>query len=473
MDNQKQIKAKVVVIGAGPGGYTAAFRAADLLGEGVVLVEQSDLGGVCLNVGCIPSKTLLHVAEIINEAKAMEKHGVSFGAPKIDLDGVRAFKEKVVGRLRGGVGQLAKMRKVEVVLGKAQFSSPYSLEVKGETGNTRVDFEHAIIAVGSEPIHLPFLPDDPRIIDSTGALELEDIPEKMLIIGAGIIGLEMATVYCALGSKITVVELTDFILPGVDKDLSKPLYKFVEPKYESILLNAKVTKVEAKTDGLWVTFEGSDAPKEPQRFDKILSAVGRAPNGKKINADKAGIKVDERGFIPVDKQMRTNVSNIFAIGDVVGQPMLAHKAIPEGRVAAEVISGKKHFFNPLCIPSVAYTDPEVAWVGLSETQAKEQGLSFEKAVFPWMASGRSLSLGREEGLTKVIFDKQTHKVLGGGIVGPRAGDLIAELGLAIEMGCEAEDIALTIHPHPTVSETIALAAEIFEGTITDLPNTKK
>lgn len=475
MGNAKAIKAKVVVLGSGPGGYTAAFRAADLLGEGVVLVERyKDLGGVCLNVGCIPSKALLHIAEIINEAKVLASHGVSFGEPKIDLEKVRGFVAgKVVNRLSGGVGQMAKMRKVEVVHGVGQFTSPNSLEVNDGQTTTTVQFDYAIIAAGSQPIALPFLPEDPRIMDSTGALALEDIPEKMLIIGAGIIGLEMATVYSALGAGITVVELTDFILPGVDKELSTPLYKFIKPKYDAILLNTKVTKVDAKDDGLWVTFEGSDAPKEPQRFDKILASVGRSPNGKSVDADKAGVKVDEKGFINVDKQMRTNVPHIFAVGDVVGQPMLAHKAIPEARVAAEVIAGKKHFFNPLCIPNVAYTDPEVAWVGLSEAQAKEQGLDYEKAIFPWLASGRSLSLGREEGLTKVIFDKKTHKVLGAGIVGSRAGDLIAEVALAIEMGCEAGDLALTIHPHPTVSETIALAAEIFEGTITDLPNKKK
>lgn len=470
----KKISAKVVVLGSGPGGYTAAFRAADLLGEGVVLVERYEaLGGVCLNVGCIPSKTLLHTAEIINEAKAIESHGVSFGAPKIDLDKIRSFKDKVVTRLTGGLVQLAKMRKVEVLQGVGQFTSAHTLEVKNEEGTILIQFEQAIIAAGSQPIALPFLPDDPRIMDSTGALALADIPEKMLIIGAGIIGMEMATVYAALGSNITVVELTDFILPGVDKELSTPLYKFIKPKYEAILLSTKVTKVDAKKDGLWVTFEGENAPAQPERFDKILSSVGRSPNGKLIGADKAGVKVDERGFIAVDKQMRTNVSHIFAIGDIVGQPMLAHKAIPEGRVAGEVVAGKKHYFNPLCIPNVAYTDPELAWVGLSEEQAKEQGLDYEKAVFPWLASGRSLSLGREEGVTKILFDKNTHKVLGAAIVGPRAGDLIAELGLAIEMGCEAGDLALTIHPHPTVSETIALAAEIFEGTITDLPNKKK
>lgn len=477
MDNKtqnKHIMAKVVVIGSGPGGYTAAFRAADLLGEGVVMVERyGALGGVCLNVGCIPSKTLLHTAEIINEAKTLEKHGVSFGEPKMDIAKIRDFKNSVVKRLTGGIAQLASMRKVQVVNGIGTFLSQNTLEVKNQDEVTIIEFEYAIIAAGSQPIHLPFLPDDPRIVDSTGALELEDIPKEMLVIGGGIIGLEMATVYSALGSKITVVELTDFILSGVDKELSTPLYKFIKPKYEQILLNTKVIKVEAKKDGLWVTFEGPDGPGEPKRFDKILSSVGRIPNGKLIGAQQAGVTVDDRGFIPVDKQMRTNIPHIFAIGDIVGQPMLAHKAMPEGRVAAEVIAGKKHYFDPLCIPNVAYTDPEVAWVGLSEAQAKAQGMDYEKSVFPWKASGRSLSLGRDEGLTKMIFDKKTHKVLGAGIVGSRAGDLISEVALAIEMGCEAGDLALTIHPHPTVSETIAQATEIFEGTITDLPNAKK
>lgn len=467
------IKAKIAVLGSGPGGYTAAFRAADIMGEGVVLIERyPDLGGVCLNVGCIPSKALLHVAEIINETKVMGSHGVSFGQPKINLDELRGFKEKVIGRLTGGLAQMAKLRKVKVVQGFGKFSGNNTIEVEGDKPCT-VEFEQCIIAAGSSVINLPFLPDDPRIMDSTGALALEEIPKKLLVIGGGIIGMEMATVYHALGSKVTVVELTDSILPGVDKDMSTPLYKMVKDKYEHIYLNTKVTQVDAKKDGLHVTFEGKDAPKKPEKYDRVLAAVGRKPNGKVLNCEAAGVDVDERGFIHVDKQMRTNVPHIFAIGDIVGQPMLAHKAIPEGRVAAEVACGMKHFFDPKVIPNVAYTDPEVAWVGVTEAQAKEQGIDYETGAFPWMACGRSLSMDRDEGLTKMIFDKKTHQVIGAGIVGPRAGDLIAEVALAIEMGCDAEDIALTIHPHPTVSETIALATEVFEGTVTDLPNKKK
>ena len=471
--DKNTIKAKVVVLGSGPGGYSAAFRAADLLGEGVVLVERyPDLGGVCLNVGCIPSKALLHVAEILNETKSMEHHGVEFAAPKIKLDKIRDNKDKIVKRLTGGLAQMAKMRKVQVVQGEGKFTGSNTMAVQGKD-NITIEFEHAIIAAGSRPIKLPFLPDDPRIIDSTGALELKDIPKRMLVIGGGIIGLEMATVYSALGTKINVVELTDFILPGVDKDIATPLYKFIKPKYESIMLKTKVTGATAKSDGIYVTFEGEEAPSSPQKFDKVLSSVGRTPNGKLIDADKAGVQVDERGFIPTDKQGRTNVPHIFAIGDIKGNPMLAHKAVPEGRVAAEVIAGFKHVFDPKCIPSVAYTDPEVAWVGVTEAQAKEQNIDYDKGVFPWLASGRSLGLGREEGVTKMIFDKKTHRVIGAGIVGPRAGDLISEVCLAIEMGCEAEDLSLTIHPHPTLSESIAIATEMFEGTATDLMNKKK
>jgi dihydrolipoamide dehydrogenase len=466
------IKAKVVVLGSGPGGYSAAFRAADLLGEGVVLVERyHDLGGVCLNVGCIPSKALLHIAEVINESKVMSKHGVTFGEPKIDLDGVRKFKDSVLTRLTGGLKQMAKMRKVTVVHGTGEFVSDKVMKVSGDK-EVNIEFENAIIAAGSLPVRLPFLPDDPRIIDSTGALELKDIPKRMLVIGGGIIGMEMATVYGALGTSINVVELTDQILPGVDKDLVKPLHNFVKPKYENIWLKTSVTKVEAKDDGLYVTFEGENAPDSPQKFDKILSAVGRIPNGKLIGAQNAGVNVDERGFIAVDNQLRTNIPHIYAIGDIVGQPMLAHKAIPEGRVAAEVISGKKHFFQPKVIPSVAYTDPEVAWVGVTETQAKEQGIKYGVGVFPWAASGRALGIARSEGQTKVLFDKNTHKIIGAGIVGPRAGDLIGEMSLAIEMGAEAEDVSLTIHPHPTLAESMAIACEIYEGTATDLPNKK-
>lgn len=466
------MKAKVVVLGSGPGGYSAAFRAADLIGEGVVLVERySELGGVCLNVGCIPSKALLHTAEILNETKAMESHGITFGAPKIDLDKVRGFKDGVVKKLTAGLKQMAKMRKVEVVEGEGKFTDPHTLTVTGKNACT-IQFENAIIAAGSQPIHLPFMPKDPRVIDSTGALALTDIPKKMLVVGGGIIGLEMATVYAALGTQITVVELTDFILPGVDRDIATPLYKMIKPRYENILLKTKVTAAEAKADGIWISFEGEEAPKGPQRFDKVLMSVGRVPNGKLIGAEAAGITVNERGFIPVDKQLRTNVPHIYAIGDIVGNPMLAHKAVPEGRVAAEVIAGKKHFFDPACIPSVAYTDPEVAWVGLTEEQAKAQNIDYGKGVFPWSASGRAIGLGRTEGLTKVLFDNKTHRVIGAAIVGVHAGDLISEMSLAIEMGCEASDIALTIHPHPTLSESLMIATELYEGTATDLPNKK-
>lgn len=473
MPQSKNIQAKVLVLGAGPGGYSAAFRAADLLGEGVVLVERyPDLGGVCLNVGCIPSKALLHTAAIINETKTMAKHGVEFAAPKLDLDKIRKNKNDVVKRLTGGLKQMASMRKVQVVQGEGKFTGPNTLSVTGDNPCT-ITFEKAIIAAGSRPVKLPFLPDDPRIMDSTGALALEEIPKRMLVIGGGIIGLEMATVYQALGSQISVVELTDFIVPGVDKDIATPLFKFIKPKYESIMLGTKVTQCEAKSDGIWVTFEGENAPSSPQKYDRVLASVGRIPNGKLIDAELAGVNVDERGFIAVDKQLRTNVAHIFAIGDIIGNPMLAHKAVPEGRTAAEVIAGKNHVFDPKCIPNVAYTDPEIAWVGLTEDQAKAQKIEYGKGVFPWLASGRALGIGREEGITKLIFDKKSHRILGAGIVGPHAGDLISEIGLAIEMGCEAEDISLTIHPHPTLSESIAIAAELYEGTATDLMNKKK
>lgn len=462
------IRTEVLVLGAGPGGYTAAFRAADL-GKQVVLVDREEkLGGVCLNVGCIPSKSLLHAAKVIEEAQELSQAGISFGKPKIDLPSLLKWKEGIIQRLTTGLKGLAKQRKVQVVQGLGQFISANELSVETKEGKQTISFEQAIIAVGSEPIHLAFLPKDDRIMDSTAALEVKDIPKRLLVIGGGIIGMEMATVYHALGSKISVVELTPGLLPGVDRDIVAPLQKRVQKSYENLWLETKVVKVEAKKDGLWVNFEGKNAPKEPQCFDRILSAVGRTPNGKKIGAEQAGVKVDERGFISVDKQQRSNVAHIFAIGDVTGNPMLAHKAIPEGRVAAEVIAGKKHYFEPRCIPSVAYTDPEVAWAGVTEAEAKALNLNYDKGVFPWAASGRSLSLGREEGITKVLFDKSSHRVIGAGIVGPNAGDLIAEIVMAIEMGCEAEDIALTIHPHPTLSETICLAAEAFEGTITDL-----
>lgn len=465
------IKTQVVVLGSGPGGYSAAFRAADL-GKEVVLVEQHDsLGGVCLNVGCIPSKTLLHAAKVIDEAEEMAEHGVSFGKPTIDVEKLLGFKSSVIGRLTGGLAALAKQRKVKVVKGYGKFKSNTELDVDGTT----VQFDQAIVAVGSRPVSLPFIPEDPRIIDSTGALELKDPDCNMLIIGGGIIGLEMGTVYKALGAKVTIVEFMPHIIPPADKDIVMPLTKRMQKKGFEFMLETKVTQVEAKKDGIHVTFEGKQAPEGVQKFDKVLVAVGRVPNGKLIDAEKAGINVDERGFIAVDKQMKTNVDNIFAIGDVVGNPMLAHKAVHEAHVAAEVIAGEKHFFDPKCIPSVAYTDPEIAWAGLTEKEAKEQGIDYGKGSFPWMASGRSLSQGRDEGITKVLFDKKTGVIIGGAIVGSNAGELIAEVALAIEMGCDAEDIALTIHPHPTVSESVGLATEMFTGSITDLiaPKEKK
>lgn len=466
----EQIVTELAVIGSGPGGYTAAFRAADL-GKKVTLIEYySVIGGVCLNVGCIPSKALLHAAKLLTETHEAEAMGITFNAPKVDIKKLRAWVEKqTINRLTGGLGLLAKQRKVNIVQGKAEFVSAHELSVtKPDGSKLSVKFDNAIIAVGSRPVKLPFLPDDPRIMDSTSALLLKDLPQELLVIGGGIIGMELGTVYDALGSKVTVVELTENILPGVDKDLSAPLLKRMQKRFSKIMLNTKVTKVEAKKDGLYVSFEGADAPSTPVKFDKILSCVGRVPNGKDVQASKAGVNVDERGFIQVDKQQRTNIANIFAIGDVVGNPMLAHKAIPEGKVAAEVIAGKKHFFEPRCIPAVAYTDPEVAWVGITEHEAKEQNIAYAKGVFPWLASGRSLALGREDGLTKILVDKKTNKIIGAGIVGSNAGDLIAEVGLAIEMGCDVEDVALTIHPHPTLSETICQATEIIDGTITDM-----
>jgi len=468
------IQTEVVVLGSGPGGYTAAFRAADL-GKKVVLIERySTLGGVCLNVGCIPSKALLHAAKVIDDAHDMSASGIEFGKPKIDAKKLVEWKKGVVNKLTGGLKMLAKQRKVEVLTGVGKFISENEIEVTAADGKKeRVQFQNAIIAAGSRPVRLPFLPDDPRIIDSTGALELEEVNCKMLVIGGGIIGLEMATVYHALGAEITVVELMDQIIPGADSDLVMPFYKRIKARYKNIYLKAKVTKVEAKKDGLYVTFEGGDAPKTPEKFDRILCAVGRRPNGDQIDAVKAGVKVDDRGFIPVDNQLRTNVKHIFAIGDIIGNPMLAHKAMPEGRVAAEVIAGLKHYFDPKCIASVAYTDPEIAWTGVTENEAKAKGIKYGKGVFPWAASGRSLSMGRSEGMTKLIIDEATHRVIGAGIIGPNAGELIAEVALAIEMGCDVEDLALTIHPHPTLSETVALAAEVFEGTITDLYLPKK
>ncbi len=469
--------AEVLVLGAGPGGYTAAFRAADL-GKKVVLVERhASLGGVCLNVGCIPSKALLHAAKVITDAEEIAAHGVTFGAPKIDLDGVRKFKDGVVGKLTKGLSSLAKGRKVTVVTGRAQFASPHSLEVQTAEGRKVVSFDHCIIAAGSQSAMIPGIPEDPRVMDSTGALLLEDVPRRLLIIGGGIIGLEMATVYDALGSKVTVVEFMDRLIPGADPDIVKPLHKRIEKRYEKILLKTKVAKVEAVKDGLRATFEsadGSGAAPAAETFDRVLLAVGRRPNGRNIGAEKAGVTVNERGWIPVDNQMRTNVPHIFAIGDIVGEPMLAHKATHEGKLAAEVIAGMAHHaWEARTIPSVAYTDPEVAWMGLSEPEAKAQGVEYEKAVFPWAASGRALGMGREEGLTKVIYAKGTKRILGAGIVGINAGELIAETVLALEMGADAEDIGLTIHPHPTLSETVFFTAEIAEGSITDMMPPKR
>jgi dihydrolipoamide dehydrogenase len=465
----------LVVLGAGPGGYSAAFRAADL-GLSVTLVERwPSLGGVCLNVGCIPSKALLHAARVITETKEMADHGLTFGDPAINLDKLRAWKDAVVARLTGGLGGLAKQRKVKVVTGAGRFVAPNQLEVTAEDGTrTTIDFRQAIIAAGSEPVTLPFLPkDDRRIIDSTGALELSSVPERLLVIGGGIIGLEMGTVFAAFGARVTVVELLDQLIPGVDPDLVKPLATRLKSSFENIYLGTRVTSVSEAAGGrLEAGLEGSGAP-ATDTFDQILVAVGRRPNGGVIGADAAGVQVDERGFIAVDKQMRTNVGHIFAIGDIVGQPMLAHKATHEGHVAAEVAAGRASYFDARVIPSVAYTDPEVAWVGTTETEAKAAGVAYGKATFPWAASGRSLTLGRTEGLTKLLFDEATGRLIGCGIVGPNAGDLISEAALAIELGADAADVALTIHPHPTLSETIGLAAEAFEGTITDLYLPKK
>ena len=451
-----EIKTQVVVLGAGPAGYSAAFRAADLGLDTIIVERFSTLGGVCLNVGCIPSKALLHVAKVIEEAKMVEDHGVSFGEPKIDLDKLRGFKEKVIGQLTGGLGGMSKMRKVDVVNGFGTFTGPNTLEVKAEDGSVKVvQFEHAIIAAGSRPIKLPFIPhEDPRIWDSTDALELKEVPGKLLVMGGGIIGLEMGTVYSSLGSEIDVVEMFDQVIPAADKDVVRVFTKQIKKKF-NLILETKVTAVEAKDDGIYVTMEGKKAPTEPVRYDAVLV-----------------VNVDERGFINVDKQMRTNVPHIFAIGDIVGQPMLAHKGVHEGHVAAEVISGLKHFFDPKVIPSIAYTAPEVAWVGLTEKEAKEQGIAYETATFPWAASGRAIASDCSEGMTKLIFDKETHRVIGGAIVGVNGGELLGEIGLAIEMGCDAEDLALTIHAHPTLHESVGLAAEIYEGSITDLPNPK-
>jgi dihydrolipoamide dehydrogenase len=457
----------LVVLGAGVGGYTAAFRAADL-GLNVTLIERWPvLGGVCLNDGCIPSKALLHAAKVIEDAADMAANGIVFGPPQIDRDRLRAWKNKVVTRLTNGLMLLAKQRKVNLIQGEAKFVGPYSFDVKGADGARRVDFKQCVIAAGSESALLPGLPDDPRVIDSSGALELPVDCKRLLVIGGGIIGLEMACVYDALGVKVTVVELSDGLMPGTDRDLLRPLQKRIEKRYEKILLKTKVAKLEALPEGLRATYEGPDSP-EPQMFDRVLVAVGRAANGNAINAGVAGVKVSTRGLIDVDRQMRTNVPHIFAIGDIVGQPMLAHKAAHQAKVAAEVAAGHKASFDARCIPAVAYTDPEIAWAGVTETEAKAQGMQYGKGVFPWAASGRSLALNRDEGFTKLLFDKETGRVIGAGIVGTNAGDLIAEVALAIEMGADASDIGLTIHPHPTLSETVAFAAEAFDGTLTDL-----
>lgn len=464
----------VLVLGAGPGGYSAAFRAADL-GLSVVLVERyATLGGVCLNVGCIPSKALLHNVAVLEEAKHLAENGIVFAEPKIDLDKLRAAKDKVVSALTGGLSGMAKARKVKVVQGVGTFADAHHLAVTKDDGSTEsIAFKHAIIAAGSQSVKLPFLPQDDRIVDSTGALQLKAVPKKMLIIGGGIIGLEMGTVYSALGARLDVVEMLDGLMQGADRDLVKVWQKKNEGRFDRIMVKTKTVAAEAKDDGIWVTFEGENAPAEPQRYDLVLQAVGRSPNGAKIAADKAGVQVTERGFIEVDSQMRTNVGHIFAIGDIVGQPMLAHKAVHEAHVAAEAIAGQKSHFDVRVIPSVAYTDPEVAWAGLTEEEAKQQGIKVEKGVFPWAASGRAIANGRSEGFTKLLFDAETHRIIGGSIVGTHAGDLISEIALAVEMGADVVDIGKTIHPHPTLGESVGMAAEVAHGTCTDLPPVKR
>jgi dihydrolipoamide dehydrogenase len=464
----------VMVLGSGPGGYSAAFRAADL-GLSVALVERyPTLGGVCLNVGCIPSKALLHTAAVTEEAISLAAHGVSFGAPSIDLDKLRHFKDQVVAKLTGGIGAMAKMRKVTVVTGTGQFVDPHHVAVSGPDGKTQtIGFKSAVIAAGSQSVRLPFLPDDSRIVDSTGALLLAGIPKKMLIIGGGIIGLEMGTVYSTLGARLDVVEMLDGLMQGVDRDLFKVWEKMNARRFDHIMLGTRTVGAVAKKDGIWVSYEGKNAPSEPQRYDLVLQSVGRSPNGNKLAADKAGVAVTDRGFINVDKQMRTNVPHIFAIGDIVGQPMLAHKATHEGHVAAEVIAGEKSYFDARVIPAVAYTDPEVAWVGLTEDQAKKDGVAITKGLFPWTASGRAIANNRSEGFTKLLFDAETRRIVGGGIVGTNAGDLIGEVSLAIEMGADAVDIGHTIHPHPTLGESIGMAAEVADGSCTDLPPARR
>jgi dihydrolipoyl dehydrogenase len=474
-DGAADLECDMLVLGAGPGGYSAAFRSADL-GMSTVLVERyPTLGGVCLNVGCIPSKALLHTAAVIDEVKEMAAHGISYSAPQIDLSKLRSHKEKVVGRLTGGLAGMAKARKVTVLEGIGRFLNPHHLEVvpKNDAGRKVVKFDRAIIAAGSQALKLPFIPDDPRVVDSTGALELRQLPKSMLVIGGGIIGLEMATVYSTLGTRIDVVEMLDGLMTGADRDLVKVWEKKNAGRFDKVMLRTKTVAAEATPDGIKVRFEGEKAPAEPQVYDMVLVAVGRSPNGKNIGAEKSGVAVTERGFIPMDKQMRTNMPHIFAIGDIVGQPMLAHKAVHEGHVAAETAAGKNSMFEARQIPSVAYTDPEVAWAGLTEEQCKAQGIKYGKAVFPWAASGRAIANGRDEGFTKLLFDDTNHRLLGGGIVGTHAGDLIGEVCLAVEMGCDPVDIGKTIHPHPTLSESIGMAAEVFEGVCTDLPPAKR
>ena len=475
------IECDVLVLGAGPGGYSAAFRAADL-GLSVVLVERySTLGGVCLNVGCIPSKALLHNAAVIDEVKHLAANGIKFAEPEIDIDMLRGYKEKVIGKLTGGLAGMAKARKVQVVRGVGQFLDPHHLQVETTDGQGQdktgakqvVKFKNAIIAAGSRVVNLPFIPQDPRIVDSTGALELKSVPKKMLIIGGGIIGLEMGTVYSTLGARLDVVEMLDGLMQGADRDLVKVWQKMNEHRFDNIMTSTKTVAVEAKEDGIYVTFEGAKAPAEPQRYDLVLVAAGRAPNGKLIGAENAGVAVTDRGFIEVDKQQRTNVPHIYAIGDIVGQPMLAHKAVHEAHVAAENCAGQKSYFDARVIPGVAYTDPEVAWVGVTEEIAKRDGIKIEKAVFPWAASGRAIANGRDEGFTKLIFDAETHQVIGGAIVGTHAGDMLGEICLAIEMGCDATDIGKTIHAHPTLGESIGMAAEVAHGSCTDLPPQRK
>ena len=467
------IECDVVVLGSGPGGYSAAFRSADL-GRKVVLVERyAVLGGVCLNVGCIPSKALLHVAAVMDEAARMAEHGIAFGEPTVDLSKLRAWKEKVVGKLTGGLAGMAKLRKVTVVQGTGSFVEPNVLAVETPDGRKLVRFANAIIAAGSQAAKLPFLPEDPRIVDSTGALELKSVPKRMLVIGGGIIGLEMGTVYSTLGARLDVVEMMDSLMAGPDRDLVAVWQKYNAARFDNVMLRTKTVKVEARPEGIKAWFEGDKAPKDPQTYDLVLVSVGRSPNGSKIGADKAGVTVNERGFIPVDSQMRTNVPHIFAIGDIVGQPMLAHKAVHESHVAAEAAAGEKSHFDASVIPGVAYTDPEVAWVGLTEDDAKKQGIKVGIGKFPWAASGRAIANGRDEGFTKLIFDAESHRILGAGIVGTGAGDLISELALAVEMGSDAIDIGKTIHPHPTLGESVGMAAELYEGVCTDMPPVKR